>query len=96
MRHAIVVTGGGAGSGNSQSIVKGPLPGLVGARAGPDVPAARHRLPGVLRVGEPVEPGAELVLPVVDELVGEDAVPLDLGHGATVHPEPDSSVGARP
>ena len=25
-RHAIVVTGGGAGSGNSQSIVKGPLP----------------------------------------------------------------------
>ena len=26
-RHAIVVTGGGAGSGNSQSIVKGPLPG---------------------------------------------------------------------
>src|SRR5436305_1929942 len=48
MRHAIVVTGGGAGSGNSQSIVKGPLPGWSapapgGPVASPELVRARPR-----------------------------------------------------
>jgi uncharacterized membrane protein len=51
--------------------------------AGPDVPGSGDRLPAVLLVGQPVQPGAEVPAPVPVELIGQLLVPVDV-HGLTL------------
>ena len=81
IRQAIVVTGGGAGSG--YSIVDHRVTGtgrLGGGRLcpGPDAPRSRDRLPQVLLVREAIEPRPEVAGPVPVELVDELVGPIDL------------------
>src|SRR6478752_2210277 len=84
IRQAIVVIGAGWGWGNAKSMVRSPGPDLRGRRtSGSDVPGAGRRLPEVLLVAEPLEPGAERVGPVPLELVEEEGVPV--GHGCRRH-----------
>ncbi len=78
-RQAMVVTGGGVGSG--MGVVHSELAAAHRDRrralaAAAHVPAAGHRLPEVLIVGEPGQPRAELVLPVRFELLAQLGVPV--------------------
>src|SRR5580658_4712776 len=63
-------------------------------RAGADAPAARHRLPEVLLVGQPVQPRAELMLPVPLELADQLLIPVDVhaGHARTQCGQDRSSI----
>jgi hypothetical protein len=56
--------------------------------ARPHVPRARHRLPPVLRVGHPLEAGAQLPAPVPVQLLGQLEVPVNIGHAAQPKKQP--------
>ena len=82
MRQAIVVIGGGDGSGSAKSMTASPAPTAIGGRrlgAPPDAPQPWHRLPAVLLVGQRVEAGPQDVAPVELELVDELMGPIDVG-----------------
>lgn len=59
----------------------GSGPGAASSHA----PATGHRLPEVLLVGQPLQPRAQLVLPVPGKLLEQPLVPTGHGLGACVH-----------
>ena len=83
----MVVTGGGSGVGHAQSIWKTPSALL------PYRPAARHRLPEVLLVGQPAQSRPQVVVPVELQLRQQFVTPLHGADGsATVTSAPPPSA----
>jgi len=61
---------------------------------GAEGPAAGDRLPEVLIIGQPVQPGPELVLPVRFKLIDHLGVPINV-HAGTIDAHLTSREGVR-